>query len=399
MDAIGTLRFQAIVAAVVAAPLAAGCFAPNAFTCGKDLICPAWTTCDEMNGTCVMAEEKEPCAGHDEAGDCTLGGAPGKCRSGVCRLPKCGNRVRDPGESCDGPDLGGTTCAYLRFSGETTGLRCNSSCMLDTSGCGGGATGTGGMGGMGGPQLRPENLISDFEDPTAATVVMAGNPTRNGSWYTYNDDNDPMAADPSCVQTPRAPHQLAPGQMPDPYVGEAPPSAHPGSTGALALHAKWSGCTIWGAGIGASLSWQPRPDAGAYIGNQVAYDVGPFAGVTFWAMAGLGGDTMLRIKFPMTDDTAVIYDGDCVESPDHRCFDDWGETFSLPEDGSWKQFTIRWTDPTFVQDGWGAAFPWNPAHVLAIQIQSQGTELGLPFDFWIDDLYFFTEDSVEPPTD
>ena len=64
---------------------------------------------------------------------------------------------------------------------------------------GGGSGGSSGGGGAGaGPVLDPMNLISDFEDTTAATVVMAGTPTRNGYWYTYNDDSA------SCTQTPKA---------------------------------------------------------------------------------------------------------------------------------------------------------------------------------------------------
>jgi hypothetical protein len=35
---------------------------------------------------------------------------------------------------------------------------------------------------------------------------------------------------------------------------------------------------------------------------------------------------------------------------------------------------------------WGAVFPWNPQHVLAIQIQS--ADKAESYDFWIDDLYF-----------
>ena len=150
------------------------------------------------------------------------------------------------------------------------------------AGATGGTTGAGGTGGTGGPELKPENLISDFEQTDAAIVVMAGTPTRNGLWYTYNDDV-PKGTDTTCVQTPQATPQ-----MPLPYVTEAPPSTRPESTGALALHAKWSGCTIWGAGIGSSLSWQPQPDAGAYTGTPLPYDVGQFTGVTFWAMATPG---------------------------------------------------------------------------------------------------------------
>jgi len=45
----------------------------------------------------------------------------------------CGNGTREAGETCDGADLGGSTCTLLGFTGGT--LRCLSNCGWDTSGC------------------------------------------------------------------------------------------------------------------------------------------------------------------------------------------------------------------------------------------------------------------------
>jgi uncharacterized protein YjiK len=45
----------------------------------------------------------------------------------------CGNGVRDPGEECDGSDLGGATCSNGGCSGGTPS--CSSACTLDFSGC------------------------------------------------------------------------------------------------------------------------------------------------------------------------------------------------------------------------------------------------------------------------
>ena len=59
----------------------------------------------------------------------TCTGQPSTCT----RL--CGNGHRDPGEECDGTDLGGASCsdADPRFTGGT--LRCTNDCRFDTSGC------------------------------------------------------------------------------------------------------------------------------------------------------------------------------------------------------------------------------------------------------------------------
>lgn len=45
----------------------------------------------------------------------------------------CGNGVREPGEACDGSDLGGQTCTGLGFGGGT--LACSGTCTFNTSGC------------------------------------------------------------------------------------------------------------------------------------------------------------------------------------------------------------------------------------------------------------------------
>jgi hypothetical protein len=57
----------------------------------------------------------------------------------------CGNNIKEINEECDGPDLGGQTCASLGYSGGT--LSCNANCTFNTSGCttqspGGGGGGT-----------------------------------------------------------------------------------------------------------------------------------------------------------------------------------------------------------------------------------------------------------------
>ena len=57
--------------------------------------------------------------------------------------------------------------------------------------------------------VEPDNLISNFEDIAAATVVMAGTPPRNGYWYTYNDNN--LLGRSTCMQVPQAGPQLPAG--------------------------------------------------------------------------------------------------------------------------------------------------------------------------------------------
>jgi len=49
--------------------------------------------------------------------------------------PVCGNSVVEAGESCDGTNFGGATCATALGGGSTGNLSCTFSCSLDTSAC------------------------------------------------------------------------------------------------------------------------------------------------------------------------------------------------------------------------------------------------------------------------
>jgi len=242
------------------------------------------------------------------------------------------------------------------------------------------AGGGGGTGGVdAGPIIEPDlsDKLSDFEDLAVATIVWSGSPPRNGTWYTYNDGST------TCLQ---APAPLTGGAPPQTYVPEVPPTQAPsGTTGSFALHARWSECTTWGAGVGADINTPLTPAGAVYTGPKVAYDLTPYTGVTFWAMATPGSDTSLRIKFPMTAETRIEDGGACVESDSHKCSDDWGEAFTLPSNGNWKQVTIHFADAAFTQEGWGAVYPWHPADVTSIQIQSR--DQTQTYDFWIDDVY------------
>lgn len=275
-------------------------------------------------------------------------------------------------------------------------------CVLLTSASGivgggcGGSSGGGGTGGGGGTVdnivVEPDDVVSDFEDLAAATVKQAGTPPRNGYWYPYNDDN-PLGTDATCVQVPISGPQVPVGGTAPTYVGEAPPTAPPATNsstgplpgGSVSLRGKWAGCSVWGAGIGADLG-QPQVDGGIYSGPKVPYDIGAFKGVTFLAMAVTGSDTALRIKFPMTDETKIEDGGLCMESATNKCSDDFGNVFNLPSNGTWKRITIKFADAAFKQEGWGAVFPWSPAHVTSIQIQS--VDKVESYDFFIDDMYF-----------
>ena len=241
----------------------------------------------------------------------------------------------------------------------------------------GGGTGTGGTGDTVCLSCPEDGMLSDFEDLAVATVVRAGSPPRNGTWYTYNDGSA------TCLQAPAPMTGSVPAQT---YVGEAPPTSAPsGISGSLALHARWSDCDAWGAGIGADINVPVTPDGAVYTGPKLPYDLTRYTGITFWAMATPGTDVQLRLKLPMRAETRIEDGGTCTESDTFKCSDDWGEVFTMPSNGNWKQVTMRFSDRFFQQEGWGATFAWNPTDVTSIQIQA--VDRTQAYEFWIDDVY------------
>jgi hypothetical protein len=260
----------------------------------------------------------------------------------------------------------------MRLSGSLSAL--GAAVALALVGCGGGSlmpNGGGGTGGSAGRIWEEYPLVSDFEDLQRATVVQTGEPPRNGYWYAFNDGSA------GCVQRPSA------GAV---YVGDIPPTPSPSATPAVALHADWQGCNVWGAGIGADFA-VPFTSAITYSGPKVAYDVTRLTGDTFWAMAAPCSEVVLRVRFPMRANTRIQDGGLCDESivGADRCGDEWGEQITLAANGTWKQFVVRFSDVGFAQAGWGVAVPWKPADVTGIQIQANG--LGDRYDFWLDDVY------------
>lgn len=132
----------------VLALLIAGCGdnAPQRAVCG-DLVCEASETADGCAEDCGcgngIVNPGEDCDGTD-LGTATCesvvqrGGTlacNADCTFDVsdCDEYMCGNGIAEPGEECDGADLGGATCASVGFSGGT--VACGTNCRLDLAGC------------------------------------------------------------------------------------------------------------------------------------------------------------------------------------------------------------------------------------------------------------------------
>lgn len=103
----------------------------------------------------------------DDDGDGQVDCDDSDCSSNVaCRAATCGNGVRETGETCDGADLGGTTCASFGLSGGT--LVCKTDCSgFNASGCGAGGV-------VCGNGVREGTEVCDGNDLAGQTCATRG---------------------------------------------------------------------------------------------------------------------------------------------------------------------------------------------------------------------------------
>ncbi|GBD34352.1 hypothetical protein HRbin35_00064 [bacterium HR35] len=83
----------------------------------------------------------------------------------------CGNNLKEPGEECDGPDLGGQSCVSLGYSGGT--LSCNSNCTFNASQCT--ISPPSGGGGGGGAYIPPYGtvILSGRAQPNSDVTLIS----------------------------------------------------------------------------------------------------------------------------------------------------------------------------------------------------------------------------------
>lgn len=211
----------------------------------------------------------------------------------------------------------------------------------------GDGTGTGGTAPAPAANLE---VVDDMEGGTGSILPKAG---RLGAWYTYND------ATAGAKQTPGVPFEpsaLAPTR------GES----------AFAAHMAGSGFTTWGAGMGFNFN---DPGDGKGGTAKLAYDASAYAGIAFWAKAGAGSTTSLRVNISDkdTDPAGAV-------CPAAKCSDHFGKNLNITTD--WALYTLKFADLT--QLGWGQAVPkFDPAAVYAVQFQ---VAKGTTFDIRIDDV-------------
>jgi hypothetical protein len=136
-----------------------------------------------------------------------------------------------------------------------------------------------------------------------------------------------------------------------------------------------SGFTLWGAGEGFNFDDPGNGDGGS---AKVVYDASAYAGIVFWAKAGSGSTTSLRVN--VSDKDTDPAGGVCA--PVSKCNDHFGATIPLATE--WRQIVLPFSE--LKQAGWGMpASSFDAAHVYACQFQ---VPAAATFDVWIADIYF-----------
>jgi len=222
----------------------------------------------------------------------------------------------------------------------------------------GGAATTGGPPGSDGASGggAKQELIDDMNDGDGSILATSG---RVGAWYTYND------ATPMAMQKPPV---MMPFAM---QTGGRDGMGYAAATSG-------SGFTLWGAGMGFNLH---DPGDGMNGSAKVTYDASAYTGVAFWAKAGPGSVTSMRVNVSdkNTDPAGAV----CA--PADKCNDHFGKDLHLTE--TWALYTMTFDE--LLQLGWGQSFKaLDVSHLYAVQFQ---VAKGVTFDVWLDDVAFLAK--------
>jgi hypothetical protein len=146
----------------------------------------------------------------------------------------------------------------------------------------------------------------------------------------------------------------------------------PGGRGAsqYAMHATGSMNSEWGATFG--VYW-----------NACVFDGSSFRGVRFWAR---GNAAPVRYISPVPGVVPVSEGGSCALEAEGLCWD--SHTTSLAFDTEWKEYFVPFD--SLAQTGWGLEVDAFDARLIfTLQFQ---TDANQNFDYWIDDIGFYTDE-------
>jgi poly(3-hydroxybutyrate) depolymerase len=146
-----------------------------------------------------------------------------------------------------------------------------------------------------------------------------------------------------------------------------------------AMHVLSENWSVWGSGVGVVFGPTLSDTKHCY------YDASHYAGIRFRAK----GSGTFRFNVGSFASYPVSNGGKC-DQPGSNCSDWPGATETLTDE--WQTYELPFC--ALKPEGWGQAFPLDPAQLIAFFIR---LPRGQPKELWLDDLSFMTEDSAESP--
>lgn len=196
----------------------------------------------------------------------------------------------------------------------------------------------------------PEAMIDDGDDNDNQTLVVAN---RGGYWYTFSDMD---------------------GTEVWPTAGA--------KGGTFEMSPGGAENTPYAARFKGKVSLAESPTQGGmgmnFVDPKGPYDASQYGGISFWAKAGPGSATTMRLKIP--DKNTDPDGGVCSE-----CFNDFGMDISLSQE--WQHYVVRFKDLAQLP-GWGMPKKFGIDKSRIYGIQFQVDQKGKDFDIWVDQLRF-----------
>lgn len=202
----------------------------------------------------------------------------------------------------------------------------------------------------GSPCKTQEAMIADGDDNNNQTVVIGG---RGGYWYTFSD-MDGTEIWPT-AGAKGGTFEMSPGG-----AENTPYAARFKGTVAVAE-------TPVQGGMGMN-----------FLDPKGGYDASQYGGISFWAKAGPGSVTNVRLKVP--DANTDPDGGICSE-----CFNDFGINIALTQE--WQHYIVPFGALKQLP-GWGKPKKMGVDKSRLYGVQFQVDEKGKPFDVWVDQIRF-----------
>jgi hypothetical protein len=216
-----------------------------------------------------------------------------------------------------------------------------------------------------------EDLIDDFEDGDGQIAKLGG---RDGAWFTFNDG--------SGVETPPANGPVLPEVLDTSanYVLHVTGNSFAPSGSVLA-----DGTTAFGAGVGASLLFDPS------TGHLLPYNASAYAGVGFTFTLDFPVNTPAVLSFlvGIGATTPVDVGGTCTSA----CYDDYGFVGYVPYEPGGFSFSGSFTWNDLRQQGFGTPVPFDPTTITSVKwivsFPNAGQAVSADaFDFRLDNVTF-----------